>query len=46
MRYVPRLPAANDELVAHCKGLLVEHDAYIREHFDDLPEIRDWAWSD
>jgi xylulose-5-phosphate/fructose-6-phosphate phosphoketolase len=46
MRYVPHSLAANDELVAHCKRLLVEHEAYIREYFDDLPEIRDWAWSD
>ncbi len=46
MRYVPHSLAANDELVAHCKRLLVEHETYIREYFVDLPEIRDWAWSD
>ncbi|PZU64833.1 phosphoketolase family protein [Sphingobium sp.] len=46
MRYVPHSLAANDELVAHCNRLLVEHESHIREYFDDIPEIRDWAWSD
>ena len=22
-----------------------ENRAYIAQHFDDLPEIRDWAWT-
>jgi hypothetical protein len=25
--------------------MLEAHERYIREHFDDLPEIKNWVWS-
>jgi xylulose-5-phosphate/fructose-6-phosphate phosphoketolase len=25
---------------------LIEHQAYIVEHGDDLPEVRNWQWTD
>ncbi len=28
-----------------CKEMLTKHEAYTREHFEDLPEVRDWTWS-
>jgi len=34
----------NSELAEHCRAMLERHHAYIREHLEDLPEIRDWVW--
>lgn len=35
-------------MAAHFKQMLreklVEHKLYIREHGDDMPEIRNWKW--
>ncbi|HTB73629.1 MAG TPA: phosphoketolase family protein [Polyangiaceae bacterium] len=33
-------------LVAWCESKLAEHHAYVREKFDDMPEVRDWKWSE
>jgi xylulose-5-phosphate/fructose-6-phosphate phosphoketolase len=33
-------------LVQWCEGMLAKHHRYTREQFEDLPEIRDWKWSD
>jgi xylulose-5-phosphate/fructose-6-phosphate phosphoketolase len=35
--------ANHEELVAQCKAMLARHEQHVREHFDDLPEIRDWT---
>ena len=39
------VPAGAEELRQHCRDQLTRHDAYIRKHFEDLPEIREWRWS-
>jgi xylulose-5-phosphate/fructose-6-phosphate phosphoketolase len=46
LRYVPGMLVKQGGLVAHCTELLEEHDRYIREYFDDLPEIKGWVWSE
>jgi xylulose-5-phosphate/fructose-6-phosphate phosphoketolase len=33
-------------LIEWCENMLAQHETYVREHGEDLPEIRDWAWSD
>lgn len=32
-------------LVDHCERMLARHHDYIREHLEDLPEIREWVWT-
>jgi len=27
-----------------CETMLARHHAYIREHLEDMPEVRDWTW--
>ncbi len=39
-----RVPEGADALIAYCQNMLTEHQAHVREHFEDLPEIRDWTW--
>ena len=46
LRYVPGAIAASGDLLDHCKALLAEHERYTREQFDDLPQIKNWVWSD
>ncbi len=44
LQYAARVPEGADALTAYCQEMLDRHHAYVREHFEDLPEIRDWTW--
>jgi xylulose-5-phosphate/fructose-6-phosphate phosphoketolase len=46
LRRARRVPAGAAALERLCETQLTRHRAYIREHFEDMPEVRDWAWSD
>jgi xylulose-5-phosphate/fructose-6-phosphate phosphoketolase len=44
LRRAARRPPGADELAEHCQEMLARHHAYVREHFEDMPEVRDWSW--
>jgi len=39
-----KLPNAH-ELIEECRQMLMRHRAYVLEHLEDMPEIRDWTWA-
>ncbi len=46
LRRVRRRPEHAEALEHSCRDILKRHSAYVREHFEDMPEIRDWTWPD
>jgi xylulose-5-phosphate/fructose-6-phosphate phosphoketolase len=41
-----RTPPGASDLMAYCQQRLAEHDAYVVEHFEDMPDVRDWVLGD
>ena len=41
-----RTPPGATELKRWCEAKLAEHRAYVVEHLEDLPEVRDWVLGD
>jgi xylulose-5-phosphate/fructose-6-phosphate phosphoketolase len=41
---VPDLAVAHAHVKQQFRDKLLEHTAYVREHGEDMPEIRAWSW--
>ncbi len=44
IKRLPQTGAAGADLQRKMAAKLVEHTRYIRQHGQDLPEVRDWRW--
>src|SRR5438067_9892360 len=45
LRRARRPPENADQLIEQCELTLRRHTAYVKQHFEDMPEIRDWTWT-
>jgi xylulose-5-phosphate/fructose-6-phosphate phosphoketolase len=45
LRRSRRIPERGDALADFCRAQLERHHSYVREHLEDMPEIREWTWT-
>ena len=45
LRRSARVPEGARELEDLCHSMLSRHHDYVREHHEDMSEVRDWTWS-
>lgn len=44
LHHAPRLQSRAGGIIARFQEKLAEHETYVREHGEDLPEVRNWRW--
>jgi xylulose-5-phosphate/fructose-6-phosphate phosphoketolase len=44
LKHVPRLRSQASDVIDMFNRKLNEHHDYIRQHLEDMPEIRNWSW--
>jgi xylulose-5-phosphate/fructose-6-phosphate phosphoketolase len=46
MKRASRLQNLVPPLIAECNDILTKHHSYVRQHLEDMPEVRNWTWTD
>jgi xylulose-5-phosphate/fructose-6-phosphate phosphoketolase len=46
MQRTERVKHLTPPLIQECNELLTKHASYIRANLEDMPEVRDWVWTD
>jgi len=46
MRWATRVQGLTATIIAECDEALARHKAYVRANLEDMPEVRDWVWTD
>jgi xylulose-5-phosphate/fructose-6-phosphate phosphoketolase len=46
LRRVPRLELQAAQVIQMFEEELAKHRAYIQQHLEDMPEVREWTWSE
>lgn len=46
MRRASRVRELTPPLIAECNTMLNKHKEYVLEHLEDMPEVRDWVWTE
>ncbi len=46
MQRASRLKDLTAPLIAECNAMLDKHHTYVRTYLQDMPEVRDWVWTD
>nr|ANC58211.1 xylulose-5-phosphate/fructose-6-phosphate phosphoketolase [Candidatus Methylacidiphilum infernorum] len=45
LKGIPHLRSKAEELIGFFEQKIVEHSTFVRAHLDDMPEIKNWTWS-
>jgi xylulose-5-phosphate/fructose-6-phosphate phosphoketolase len=46
LRRAPRMAARSLALRGQCRQMLAKHEEYILKEMEDMPEVRDWSWTE
>ncbi|HLZ62827.1 MAG TPA: phosphoketolase family protein [Ktedonosporobacter sp.] len=46
MQRSPRVQSLTPPLIQECNDMLSKHHSYVRANLVDMPEVRDWIWTD